>query len=137
MSSSKKDEGGISPLGSPIDEDRGVLTDEKPGVYAQDMETSSLEHKIEQELNVTEDDLLEAKAVAGNMSTEQVIALMKNVLKIHERDPNFPHEILIRIDEFLGEYHHSPLVQQRKLLTTQPTKRFSRTQRSMRRSSMR
>lgn len=103
MSAEKKDEGGISPLGLPMDEDRGVLTNEKPGLYGNDTETRSLENQIEHELDVTEDDLLEAKAVAGNMSTEQVVALMKNVLKIHERDPNFPHAILIRIDEFLGE----------------------------------
>lgn len=113
MSAEKEDKGGISPLGSPIGEGSGVLTDEKPGLYAQDTETSSLENKIEKELNVTEDDLLEAKAVAGNMSTEQVISLMKNVLKIHERDPNFPHEILIRIDEFLGKYIITVTVRER------------------------
>lgn len=102
MSAGKKDEAGISPFGDTIDEDRGVFNDEKPGLHIHDTETSSLENQIEHELNVTEDDLLEAKAIAGNMSTEQVIALMKNVLKIHERDPNFPHSVLLRIDEFLG-----------------------------------
>jgi hypothetical protein len=27
---------------------------------------------------------------------------MKAVQKQHQRDPNFPHSVLIRIDEFLG-----------------------------------
>ena len=113
MSAGKKDEAGISPLGDTISEDRGVFNDEKPGLHIHDTETSSLENQIEHDLNVTEDDLLEAKAVAGNMSTEQVIALMKNVLKIHERDPNFPHAVLLRIDEFLGGYLHNKLWMQR------------------------
>lgn len=26
---------------------------------------------------------------------------MTQVLRIHERDPNFPHNIILRIDEFL------------------------------------
>lgn len=29
---------------------------------------------------------------------------MGAVLKIHERDPNFPHSILMRIQEFLGAF---------------------------------
>jgi len=28
---------------------------------------------------------------------------MINVLQIHEHDPNFPHAILMKIHEFLGE----------------------------------
>jgi hypothetical protein len=29
--------------------------------------------------------------------------LMTEVQKMHARDPNFPHNVLIRIDEFLSE----------------------------------
>ena len=28
--------------------------------------------------------------------------MMVSVLKIHERDPNFPHSVLLRIQKFLG-----------------------------------
>jgi len=27
---------------------------------------------------------------------------MASVLRIHERDPNFPHNVLLKIQEFLG-----------------------------------
>lgn len=74
------------------------------------------------DLNVTEDDLIEARELAAHMSTEDVrkvkpthtdastapgrmlthhSQLMANVLRIHERDPNFPHTILERIQAFL------------------------------------
>lgn len=74
---------------------------------------------------MTEDDLEEAKAIAAEMSTDEVQKvhqcsssnmtwtqedsllthiqkLMTNVLRIHERDPNFPHIIIERIQAFLG-----------------------------------
>lgn len=58
--------------------DGGVLTDEKPGLTIHDAETSSsLENQIEQELNVTEDDLMEAKAAARSMSLEEVTRVSK------------------------------------------------------------
>lgn len=56
------------------------------------------------DFNVTELDLKEAQEVAGRMSLEEVRALMGNVLKIHEDDPNFPFAIILRIKAFLGEY---------------------------------
>ncbi|KAL2278304.1 hypothetical protein FJTKL_14572 [Diaporthe vaccinii] len=56
---------------------------------------------LEQDLNVTEDDLIEARELAAQMSTEDVRKMMANVLRIHERDPNFPHIILERIQAFL------------------------------------
>lgn len=55
------------------------------------------------QLNVTEDDLVEAKAIAATLSLEGVRKMMQNVLKIHDRDPNFPHSVLIKIHEFLGQ----------------------------------
>ncbi|KAJ9149437.1 OPT-domain-containing protein [Pleurostoma richardsiae] len=57
---------------------------------------------VETVLNVTEDDLHEAKALAGQMSLEEVRALMENVLKMHQNDPNFPHLIIEKIKDFLG-----------------------------------
>lgn len=77
-------------------------------------------------MTATENDLLKAKELAASMSLKQVRAvsqknedrftrthdisipdflsaqLMKNVLAIHEGDPNFPHEILQKIKEFMG-----------------------------------
>ena len=52
---------------------------------------------------MTEDDYAEAKAIAGNMTLDEVRALMTNVHKIHHRDPNFPMPIIEKIELFLGE----------------------------------
>lgn len=60
------------------------------------------------ELNVTEEDLVEAKAIADRMSLEEVRVLMGNVLKQHDNDPNFPFIILEKIKDFLGETLRHP-----------------------------
>lgn len=52
---------------------------------------------------MTEEDLVEAKAIADRMSLEEVRALMGNVLKQHDNDPNFPFIVLEKIKDFLGE----------------------------------
>jgi hypothetical protein len=78
---------------------------------------------------MTEKDLAEAKALAENMTLEEVRAvsgllwdpwkrclmamtdmlqLMTNVLSIHNHDPNFPHTIMEKIKEFLGKYRTDP-----------------------------
>jgi hypothetical protein len=73
------------------------------------------------DLIVTEEDLLEAKVIAANLTLEETrdvsvlclmpfsqakywfwVQMMVSVMKIHERDPNFPHGVLLRIHEFLG-----------------------------------
>lgn len=43
------------------------------------------------------------------MTLEGVTKLMRQVLKIHARDPNFPHEVILRIDEFLRTLHTNRL----------------------------
>lgn len=58
---------------------------------------------IERDVSFTEDDLLEAREAASSMSLEEVIKVMKSVVKAHEHDPNFPHSLLLRIDAFLGK----------------------------------
>lgn len=58
------------------------------------------------ELNVTEEDLVEAKGIADRMSLEEVRALMGNVLKQHDNDPNFPFIILEKVRDFLGKSRH-------------------------------
>ncbi|KAM7215333.1 OPT oligopeptide transporter [Rhypophila decipiens] len=63
---------------------------------------SENEKVFETEMVVTEDDLIEARAVANTLTLEGVKETMWSVLKIHERDPNFPHAILMRIQEFMA-----------------------------------
>ncbi|KAK3346905.1 OPT oligopeptide transporter protein-domain-containing protein [Lasiosphaeria hispida] len=50
---------------------------------------------------MTERDLREARALADQMSLEEVKSLMENVLQIHENDPNFPQPIIDKAKEFL------------------------------------
>ncbi|OAA64789.1 Oligopeptide transporter OPT superfamily [Cordyceps fumosorosea ARSEF 2679] len=59
------------------------------------------DERAEHDLNVTEDDLLEAKELAATFSLEGTRDLMTQVYKLHRRDPNFPQTILERIEEFL------------------------------------
>ncbi|OAA56306.1 Tetrapeptide transporter, OPT1/isp4 [Niveomyces insectorum RCEF 264] len=63
------------------------------------------DNTVETQLNVTEADLAEAKALAGQMSTEEVRTLLTNVYRMHENDPNFPHTALQKIKEFVGSQH--------------------------------
>lgn len=67
-----------------------------------DVEISDTERIFEDELNVTEDDLRKAKDFAETIDLETTKKMMENVLKIHERDPNFPFAVLVRIHEFLS-----------------------------------
>ncbi|KAI1874910.1 uncharacterized protein JN550_002339 [Neoarthrinium moseri] len=83
---------------SPSDE----KVDEKQVMSSADEELNGFEQAIESELNVTEQDLIEAKATAESMTLEGVKALVENVYKIHSRDPNFPHSVLMKIEEFLS-----------------------------------
>ncbi|KAK3312857.1 OPT oligopeptide transporter protein-domain-containing protein [Apodospora peruviana] len=62
----------------------------------------SLERVVEDEFNMTERDLQEAKTLADQMSTADVRALMEQVIKIHAHDPNFPDQALAKATEFLA-----------------------------------
>ena len=66
--------------------------------------------RAEHDLNATEDDLLEARELAGTYSLDDVRTLMTQVHKIHKRDPNFPIAIINKIEEFLGKFATLPLV---------------------------
>ncbi|KAJ0348495.1 hypothetical protein COL154_006460 [Colletotrichum chrysophilum] len=101
----------------------GVVSNEKaePFVDAHPEGTDYNEH-VEMELNVTEDDLLEAKELASQMSLEEVREMMFNVHKIHEKDPNFPLVIIEKIEAFLqnddvfeNPEKHETLIQEMKL----------------------
>ncbi|KAI1382864.1 OPT-domain-containing protein [Hypoxylon trugodes] len=61
-----------------------------------------LDAQVETDLNVTEDDLAEAKELADRLTLEEVRPMMERVLKIHEHDPNFPYSIIERVKAFLG-----------------------------------
>ncbi|KDN71105.1 putative OPT oligopeptide transporter [Colletotrichum sublineola] len=90
---------------SPIEVGRtqGVLTDEKlADAHAHELDRLDSEEQVfESHLQVTEDDLIEAKAIAATLSLDGVRKMMETVLRIHDRDPNFPHVTLMKIHEFL------------------------------------
>ncbi|KAK2048969.1 OPT oligopeptide transporter [Colletotrichum somersetense] len=88
----------------PSPPEAGVFTDEKVAPAS----ASNALHRLDSEeqvfetyLNVTEDDLIEAKEIAAILSLDGVRKMMQNVLRIHDRDPNFPHVTLMKIHEFL------------------------------------
>ncbi|KAI3559083.1 OPT oligopeptide transporter [Colletotrichum abscissum] len=102
MANDEKNDSPVSPID--IGRDQGVLTDEKlaAGAHTEELHRlNSEEEAFESHLNVTEDDLIEAKAVAATLSLEGVRKMMETVLRIHNRDPNFPHSVLMKIHEFL------------------------------------
>ncbi|KAK5662394.1 hypothetical protein OQA88_8304 [Cercophora sp. LCS_1] len=66
------------------------------------VEDASLPRFVKAELNVTDSDLQQASAIADQMTLEEVKTLIEKVLKLHERDPNFPQTVIDRIKEFLG-----------------------------------
>ena len=76
----------------------------------------------EHELNVTEDDLLEAKELASRYTLEEVRDMMIRIKRIHDDDPNFPTSVIHKIRAFLDndsvfanpEKHHQ-LIQEMKL----------------------
>ncbi|KAK8022808.1 OPT oligopeptide transporter [Apiospora rasikravindrae] len=82
----------------------------------------SLDVAIEHEFAITDEDYAQAKAVADQMSLPEVKALMENVIKMHDRDPNFPMTIIEKIRQFLGNdaifqhpEQHEELVYEMKL----------------------
>ncbi|KAF7560582.1 hypothetical protein G7046_g3574 [Stylonectria norvegica] len=66
------------------------------------IEITAAEENFERDLNVTEDDLLEAKELASTFSLDEVRKMMTRVHALHKRDPNFPLSIIEKIDIFLG-----------------------------------
>ncbi|GAB1314622.1 hypothetical protein MFIFM68171_04832 [Madurella fahalii] len=55
-----------------------------------------------QTLNVTEADLLEARETARRFTLDDTKRLMRQAHKQYVRDPNFPVQIITKIEEFLG-----------------------------------
>ncbi|ATY60958.1 Oligopeptide transporter OPT superfamily [Cordyceps militaris] len=85
----------------------GDVLAEKPQLTHEDgqplAQTETQARVIMKDLNVTEDDLLEAKELAATYSLDEVKRLMTHVYKIHRRDPNFPASVIDMIDEFLTD----------------------------------
>ncbi|KAK7756427.1 hypothetical protein SLS62_001653 [Diatrype stigma] len=86
-----------------------------------DTESNNDEKAAEGNLNVTEQDLASARALAETFSLELTRKTMANVLAIHwkqltfinwadDRDPNFPYPTLMKIQQFLanGDVFENP-----------------------------
>ena len=71
--------------------------------------TSQVRKVVEDHLNVTEDDLLEAQEIAASLSLEYVRSSLTQVYLLHKRDLNFPLDILDKIKAFLGKLESTPL----------------------------
>ncbi|KAK6222197.1 opt oligopeptide transporter [Colletotrichum tabaci] len=101
----------------------GVFSSEKSAPFVQtNFDEGDFNGHVEKDLNVTEDDLLEAKELASQLSLEEVREMMFNVHKIHEKDPNFPLAIIEKIEDFLANddvfenpEKHETLIQEMKL----------------------
>lgn len=73
------------------------------GMIPENSELTEAELAIVAKLNVTEKDYASAKEAAEAMSLEEVRKSMRNVRKVHKHDANFPHSVLMKIEEFLGK----------------------------------
>ncbi|KAL7816243.1 OPT domain-containing protein [Trichoderma gracile] len=56
----------------------------------------------ERDLHVTEDDLQEAKELAATYSLDEVRSLLTTFHRLHKRDPNFPLDVIEKIENFLN-----------------------------------
>ncbi|KAI4868184.1 OPT-domain-containing protein [Hypoxylon rubiginosum] len=81
-----------------------------------------VDSQVETDLNVTEDDLAEAKELAARLTLDDIRPMIEKVLIIHENDPNFPFSIIQRIKAFLGNEaifdnpeKHAVLIEEMKL----------------------
>ncbi|KAF5674560.1 sexual differentiation process isp4 [Fusarium heterosporum] len=85
-------------------------------------QSSNASSGFERDLDVTQDDLLEAREVAATLSLEHVHKTMEKVYKLHKRDPNFPLSVITKIEVFLSQNdvlqhpeRHEALIQQIKI----------------------
>ncbi|PBP27598.1 UPF0075-domain-containing protein [Diplocarpon rosae] len=78
------------------------FSEKKPDIHAVDFIDEISIERYEQELNVTGEDLLQAQAAGKALDLNETRAILVNVLKMHERDPNFPSTAIDRIKYFLG-----------------------------------
>ncbi|CAK7227132.1 hypothetical protein SCUCBS95973_006439 [Sporothrix curviconia] len=113
---------GLAPEPAPLSP-----VESKPGLVETQTDMSKYElhmtdTRVGAELNATQEDLDEAKALAGQMSLDDVRQLMTGVHKMHENDPNFPHVALRKIKNFIDNQDvfeqpvkHADLIYEMKL----------------------
>ncbi|KAJ4859625.1 OPT oligopeptide transporter protein domain-containing protein [Trichoderma breve] len=87
-----------------------------------DRDYYSPQNTTEHDLNVTEDDLLEAQELASRYTLQEVRDIMTRVFRVHEKDHNFPSIIIQKIKAFLenesvfsNPEKHQHLIQEMKL----------------------
>ncbi|EXA46879.1 hypothetical protein FOVG_04175 [Fusarium oxysporum f. sp. pisi HDV247] len=85
-------------------------------------EAVGYERGFERDLDVTQDDLLEAREVASTLSLEEVHKTMERVYKLYKRDPNFPLSVIKKIEVFMNTddilqhpERHEALIQEIKI----------------------
>ncbi|TAQ89934.1 hypothetical protein B7494_g1691 [Chlorociboria aeruginascens] len=99
MSSNPVEEKSIDGLqrdeGPPID----ITQEKKTAIQYEPVDIS--QDQIETDLNVTKDDLLQAREHAEDFTLEETREMMTKILKVHENDPNFSFLIAEKINDFL------------------------------------
>ncbi|KJZ79722.1 hypothetical protein HIM_01191 [Hirsutella minnesotensis 3608] len=112
------------PRSSIASTDKSPDITEEPFSYDEDDRYfySAQQTTTEHDLNVTEDDLLEAKELASQYTLDEVRDIMIRVRRIHEKDPNFPSTVILKIQAFLDNESvftepekHQHLIQEMKL----------------------
>ncbi|KAL8369992.1 hypothetical protein RB595_000380 [Gaeumannomyces hyphopodioides] len=110
---------GVSPTGGVLGEKKGPAFEATSDASMDDVPANQ---RVDDTLQATEDDLVEAKAIAAQMSLEEVHTIMTEVLKVHNDDPNFPFTVIERIREFIANENvftnpdkHEELIAEMKL----------------------
>ncbi|KAH7050077.1 OPT oligopeptide transporter [Macrophomina phaseolina] len=102
----------------------GIPADEKAEEKGATTTTTSEldEHQVENDLNITGDDLAIAEEYATTLTLEDVRKIFQSVVKIHENDQNFPVAVLEKMEEFLNNedifanpHRHEKLIHEMKI----------------------
>ncbi|EHK24985.1 uncharacterized protein TRIVIDRAFT_61734 [Trichoderma virens Gv29-8] len=87
-----------------VPETIGGVLGEKSDAYNDSNEVPCLtgeDQAAERDLHVTDDDLLEAKELAATYNLEEVRDILNTFYRLHKRDPNFPLDVIEKIEDFL------------------------------------
>ncbi|KAK8854972.1 OPT family small oligopeptide transporter [Kwoniella newhampshirensis] len=83
------------------DEHEISKTDEKDVYAGEGKATVTVGAAGLSDLQVTGDDFIDAEKQVDSLSIEDTIAIMKQVKEFHQYDQNFPHNVMMRVNEFL------------------------------------
>lgn len=61
-------------------------------------------HKVEHDLVITGDDLANVQGTAEELSLEETRDILRDVIKNHENDQNFPIQVLHSMKEFVANH---------------------------------